>query len=110
MRLLDGTGLEFVARVPTVEMAVVIKAYAYASRRLDRDVEDIHRLFEIVNTHRADTIGGWRLGEPDLRGSRRDAAVRLHELGHHTRRLSNADIPAARLATLIAAHVRSLDR
>lgn len=110
MRLLDRTGLEFVARVPTVEMAVVIKAYAYASRRLDRDVEDIHRLFEIVDTHRADTIGGWRLGEPDLRGSRRDAAVRLHELGRHTRRLTNAEIPTARLATLIAAHVRSPDR
>jgi hypothetical protein len=33
---LDGTRLIFVARVPTVEMAVVIKAYAYASRRLGR--------------------------------------------------------------------------
>ncbi len=110
MRLLDGTALGFVACVPTVEMAVVIKAFAYASRRLDRDVEDIHRLLEIVNTHRADTIGGWRLGEPDLRGSRRDAAVRLNELSRQTRRLTNADIPATRLATLIAAHVRSLDR
>lgn len=109
MRLLDDTGLEFVARVPTVEMAVVIKAYAYASRRLDRDVEDIHRLLEIVDHYPADTIGGWRLDRAELRASRRDAAVRLHELGRQTRRLTNAEIPAARLATLIAAHVRSLE-
>ncbi len=109
MRLLDGTGLEFIARVPTVEMATVIKAYAYASRKFDRDVEDIHRLLEIVDTYPAETIGGWRLDQPDPRGSRRDAAVRLHELGRQTRRLTKAEIPAARLATLIAAHVRSLE-
>lgn len=33
-RLLDGTRLVFVARVPTVEMAEVIKAHSYSSRRL----------------------------------------------------------------------------
>ncbi len=96
--------------MPTVELAVVIKAFAYASRGLDRDVEDIHRLLEIVDTYPADTIGGWRLNEPDLQGSRRGAVARLHDLGRHTRRLTNAEIPTARLATLIAAHLRSLDR
>jgi hypothetical protein len=105
--LLDGTGLELVVRVPTVELAVVIKAYAYASRGLDRDVEDIHRLLEILDAYPADTIGGWRLSEPDLQGSRRDAVARLRYLGRHTRRLTTADVPAARLATLIAAHLRS---
>jgi hypothetical protein len=37
--LLDGTVIEFTARVPTVEMALVVRAHAYASRREDRDVE-----------------------------------------------------------------------
>jgi hypothetical protein len=108
--LLDGTLLEFITRVPTVELAVVIKAYAYASRHMDRDAEDIYRLLEIVDAHPSDTMGGWRLNEPGLRGSRRDAAVRLRELARHTRRLTNADIPTARLAVLIAAHVGSPDR
>jgi hypothetical protein len=109
VRLLDGSGLMFVARVPTVEMAVVIKAYAYASRRLGRDVEDIYRLLEIVEGHPPDAIGGWRLDTADLRGSRRDAAARLQELGRRSRRLTNVGISAARLATLIAQHVRDPD-
>jgi len=106
VRLLDGSRLTFVARVPTVEMAVVIKAYAYASRRLGRDAEDIYRLLEIVEGYPPDAIGGWRLDTADLRGSRRDAAVRLQDLGRQSRRLSNAGFPAARLATLIAQHIR----
>jgi hypothetical protein len=106
VRLLEGARLMFVARVPTVEMAVVIKAYAYASRRLGRDVEDIYRLLEIVEGHPRDAIGGWRLDTADLRGSRRDAAARLQDLRRQSRRLSNVEIPAARLATLIAQHVR----
>jgi hypothetical protein len=48
-RLLDATVLEFVARVPTVELALVIKALAYSSRLLARDVEDIYRLLEIAS-------------------------------------------------------------
>jgi hypothetical protein len=108
--LLDGTLLEFITRVPTVELAVVMKAYAYASRHMDRDAEDIYRLLEIVDAHPSEAMGGWRLNEPGLRGSRRDAAARLQELARHTRRLKNADIPTARLAVLIAAHVGSPDR
>ena len=106
VRLLDGSRLTFVARVPTVEMAVVIKAYAYASRRLGRDVEDIYRLLEIVESYSLDAIGGWRLDTADLRGSRRDAATQLQDLGRQSRRLSNVDFSVARLATLIAQHVR----
>jgi hypothetical protein len=108
-RLLDGTRLSFVARVPTVEMAVVIKAYAYASRRLGRDAEDIYRLLEIVEGYPPDVIGGWRLGRADLRGSRHDAAGRLQDLRRQARRLSNVGIPAARLAALIAQHVRDAE-
>lgn len=107
--LLNNTTMEFVARVPTVEMAVVIKAFAYASRRVDRDIEDIYRLFEVVDAYPAEVIGGWRLDEPDLRGSRRDASVHLRELGRRPRQLRTADVPSARLAALIAGHLHSPD-
>jgi hypothetical protein len=99
--------MEFVARVPTVEMAVVIKAFSYASRRVDRDIEDIYRLFEVVDAYPAEVIGGWRLDEPDLRESRLDATVHLRELGRQTRQLRTADVPRARLAALIAGHLHS---
>jgi hypothetical protein len=103
--MLDGTVLEFVVRVPTVELAVVIKAHAYASRKEDRDVEDIYRLLEIGNTYPAEEIGGWQLDQNSLRASRRDAAAHLHELARRSRRLTRADIPQARLAALIAARI-----
>lgn len=109
IRLLGNTTMEIVARVPTVEIALVIKAFAYASRGVDRDIEDIYRLLEIVDAYPAEAIGGWRLDELDLRGSRRDAAIHLHELGRQTRRLRTADVPGARLAALIAGHLHSPD-
>jgi hypothetical protein len=104
-RLLDGTALEFSVRVPAVEFALVIKALSYGSRLHARDVEDIYRLLEIANAYPAEEIGGWQLRDTPLRASRRDAAVQLHELARRTRRLSNINVPAARLATLIAALV-----
>lgn len=100
--LLDGTVIEFTARVPTVEMALVIKAHAYASRREDRDVEDIYRLLEIADTYTYDEIGGWRLNENELTGSRRDAAAYLHDVARGSRRLVGVDVPTSRLAALIA--------
>ena len=103
--LLDGTVIEFTARVPTVEMALVIKAHAYASRREDRDVEDIYRLLEITDTYPSDEIGGWRLNEQGLGGSRRDVAGHLHDLARGSRRLDIAGLPPSRLAALIAGHI-----
>jgi hypothetical protein len=104
-RLLDGDVLEFIVRVPTVELALVIKALSYGSRLQVRDVEDIYRLLEIVNAYPPDEIGGWRLRETPLRASRRDAAVHLHELARRSRHLSDLYVPVARLATLIASSV-----
>lgn len=103
--LLDGTVIELTARVPTVEIALVIKAHAYASRRDVRDVEDIYQLLEIAGTYPSDEIGGWRLNEKALGGSRRDAAAHLHDLARGSRRLDIADVPPSRLAALIAEHV-----
>ncbi|MFI5905980.1 hypothetical protein [Dactylosporangium sp. NPDC051541] len=107
-RMLDGGTLEFTVRVPTVEIALVIKALAYGSRLQARDVEDIYRLLEIVDRYPPDAIGGWSLNTPSMRGSRRDAAVHLHALARHSRRSSTLAVPTARLATLIAALVTRL--
>ena len=103
--LRDGSLLEFTVRVPTVEVAVALKAYAYSSRLQDRDVEDVYRLLEITDAYPATEIGGWKLHDSALIASRRDAAAHLHALARQTRRLRSADVPAARLAALIAAHV-----
>jgi hypothetical protein len=103
--MLGGATLQFTVRVPTVELALVIKALAYGSRLQVRDVEDIYRLLEIVDNYPPDEIDGWRLNETPLLGSRRDAAVHLHDLARHSRRRSDLEVPAARLATLIASLV-----
>jgi hypothetical protein len=50
-RVLDGTVLEFTVRVPTVELALVIKALAFGSRLQERDVQDIYRLLEIADAY-----------------------------------------------------------
>jgi hypothetical protein len=84
---------------------VVIKAHAYASRKEDRDVEDIYRLLEIGNTYPAEEIGGWQLDQDNLRASRRDAVAHLHELARRSRSRTSADVPQARLAALIAARI-----
>jgi hypothetical protein len=103
--LLDGTLIEFTARVPTVEVALIIKALTYASRQQDRDVEDIYRLLEIADSYADDEIGAWRLSDADLIGSRRDSAAALHALVRDRLRLKRVEVPAARLAILTAALV-----
>lgn len=103
--LLDGTMLEFTARVPTVEIAIVVKALTYGSRQQDRDIEDIYRLLEIAHSYSDEEIGEWRLGDAELVGARRDSASALHALARDRRRLGRVDVPAARLATLTAALV-----
>ena len=108
-RLLDGRVLEFTVPVPTVELALVIKALSYGSRLQDRDVEDIYRLLEITGAYPSDEIGGWRLHETPLRAARRDAAVHLHALARRSRRRLDLDVPTARLATLIASLVSRPD-
>lgn len=88
-----------------MELALVIKALSYRSRLQARDVEDIYRLLEIANAYPSDETGGWQLHEIPLRASRRDAAVHLHELARRSRRRSDLNVPAARLATLIVSQV-----
>lgn len=105
MTLLNRSAIECTVRVPTVELALVIKALSYGLRLQDRDIEDIYRLLEIATFYPADDIGGWQLRSTGLCGSRRDAAARLHELARRTRRHLDIDVPPARLAALIASCV-----
>lgn len=74
----DGSERKFETRVPSVEGAVVLKATAWGLRMQRRDGVDLHNLFSIVRA--AHAIGTWKLGEPELRGARLDAARHLHAL------------------------------
>lgn len=76
----DGATGMIETQVPTVESAVVLKAYAYTNRLAVKDLVDLSNLLHILDEHGADKLGGWRLNEPDLRGARSDAAKNLHLL------------------------------
>lgn len=105
---LDGSVDEVVVLVPPVEVAIVVKAHAWASRHQPRDVEDLYRLLEIVDAYSPEEIGGWALDGVGLRGARGDAAAALWTLTRQVRRLSDIDVPVARMAARVTAHVRRL--
>ena len=105
VELLSHDRLEFTARTPSVEIAVVLKALAYQSRAAAKDVVDLHNLLTVTNEHRGD-IGRWRLDEPGLDGSRGDTARILHRLADTAEaRTPTADVDGSRLAALIRTHV-----
>ncbi|WP_156518261.1 hypothetical protein [Microbacterium aurantiacum] len=60
--------LLFTTHVPSVEGAIILKAYAWQDRRARKDEIDLHNLFRIVETHPAENIGDWRLNEPPPQG------------------------------------------
>ena len=70
--------LLFMTRVPSVEGAIILKAYAWRDRRARKDEVDLHSLFRIVEAHPVEDIGGWRLHEVPPQGARRDAGRILH--------------------------------
>lgn len=76
----DGTEQTIEAQVPTVETAVILKAYAYADRLAVKDVVDLSNLLHILDEHGPDELGGWRLNETDIAGARGDATNNLHRL------------------------------
>lgn len=79
--LTGGEVLDFVARTPTVEKAIVLKAYAYKHRHAMRDLVDLHNLMWIVETREKHSIGGWRLDEA-VRGARLDAQRVLRQIAN----------------------------
>lgn len=73
----EGDRRTFVVRVPDVEVAVVLKALAWSSRRKPKDIEDLGSLMAVVHQHH-DRIR-WRLDQP-CAGARGDAARVLRDL------------------------------
>lgn len=78
-----GEVLRFNTHVPTVECAIILKAYAWAGRRAQKDAIDLHSLFRIVESHDAGAIGGWQLNEAPPRGTRLDTSRTLHTLARN---------------------------
>lgn len=78
-RLDDGATISYTALIPDLEAAVILKAHAWKARglQLDKDLADLHTLLEIREAH---PHTAWRLLEPELRGTRRDAAAALDDL------------------------------
>ena len=78
--LSNDVELRFRTRVPSVEGAIILKAYAWQNRRARKDEIDLHSLFRIVEAYPAKDIGGWLPDETPPTGTRRDAARILHPL------------------------------
>ncbi len=72
--LSPGLGL----RVPKVEAAVILKAFATTSRNVPKDYTDLYNLLSIAYRYGEEAIGGWRLREnpPRCRRRRVDEPVR----------------------------------
>lgn len=104
----DDTDDRFDVRVPPVEIAVVLKAYAAGTRDEARDVTDLHHLLSIRHAHDPADIGGWQLDADPLSGSRGDAAAHLHRLAdraHRDPRMAEAEVPPGRFAALVREYV-----
>ncbi|MGB3376465.1 MAG: hypothetical protein WBA87_15165 [Microbacterium sp.] len=109
--LSTGEELRFTAHVPSVEGAIVLKAYAWAGRRARKDAIDLHSLFRIVESHDADVIGGWRLDEAPPVGSRLDTSRTLHDLARNWEaRPPRATFDYLQLVSSIRTHVAAPPR
>jgi hypothetical protein len=97
--LQNGEVLEFEARVPRVETALVIKALVYRFRLTSRDLLDVQNLLWISKHYPADEIGGWTLDTP-AKGARGDAQRALHYLSENLSQKSVSDFPRIRPAEL----------
>lgn len=106
--LTNGHDVTFTAKVPTVEGAVILKAFAWDVRREPRDAVDLYNLLLLARAHRAD-IGRWQLDTAPLLGTRLDAARYLQSVIRAARSpLLNDIIEPARLIALIRSVVVGL--
>lgn len=102
--LKDGTSLEFVARTPSVELAVCIKSLSYQSRLSEQDMVDLYYLLKIVNNHEIDQLGGWRLDQP-AKATRLHSQRALQTLSQNLNRPNkpiSVDIDRAEFIALLA--------
>lgn len=104
----DGHDEQFLVRVPTVEWATIIKAYAARSRHAAKDIADLHHLLEIRQQHGREAIGGWRLDDEPASGRRLDAASVLRLITTHDSRIADSGIPPERFVELVREHVAPL--
>lgn len=107
MTMLDEARLEFTIRVPPVEVAIILKAYAFESRRAVKDVVDLFSLLEIGHAH-ALSATNWKLLDSPVSGGRLDAARTLHRLADNASRPGSAVLSAGVQPELFAALVRTL--
>ncbi|MEX1077976.1 MAG: hypothetical protein WED09_02555 [Homoserinimonas sp.] len=101
--LTDGSRHEFAVRVPPIELAVTLKAYATTSRAASKDLTDLYNLLSVANAYDEGEIGGWTLNGY-LRGTRLDAGRILHDIADRAQTsslLRDAGIPQDRLVALI---------
>jgi hypothetical protein len=104
----DGAEASFTVPVPSVESAVILKAYAASSRTAPKDVTDLFHLLSIRDAQADEAIGGWRMDEDELIGARKDAAQRLHQLATGARldpRFAKAEVSASKFAALVRGYV-----
>lgn len=101
----DGHDERFLVRVPTVECAAVVKAYAAGSRRAAKDVADLHHLLEIRQQYERHAIGGWRLDDAPAIGRRLDAGRILRGITNRDTRLVEAGIRPERFVELVREHI-----
>ncbi|WP_272027893.1 hypothetical protein [Kocuria rosea] len=80
--LFEGEVIEYQTRVPTLEMATILKAHSWSSRRSEKDLADLYTLLEIREAH--PTVA-WKLNIKPLVGRRLDAARILHPLAERIR-------------------------
>lgn len=75
--LYNGEKLSYQTRIPNLEEALVLKAFAWKERVKGKDLADLHTLLEIREAH---PEAPWRLNEPHLIGFRKDTVRILQPL------------------------------
>lgn len=101
--LTDGTRREFSVRVPTVDLAVKLKAYATTSRSASKDLTDLYNLLNIASAYGEGEIGLWRLNGT-LRGTGLDTGRILHDIADRSRAsvlVRDSGVPQDRFVALI---------
>ncbi|NQX36067.1 hypothetical protein [Herbiconiux sp. VKM Ac-2851] len=101
----DGSDRELLVRVPTVEIATVLKSYALRHRMAAKDLADLHHLLEIRDRHGAEAIGGWKLDREPAAGRRLDAARVLRAITRRDSRFATAGVSPERFIALVREHV-----
>jgi hypothetical protein len=106
--LTDASSLAFEVRLPSVELAIVLKAGAYASRKSAKDITDLHNLLQVAQAYDPETYGGWRLDVRGLTGARGDAQRILNHIADIARRtpaIRDAGVRPEVLSALIRSRV-----